>query len=122
MTRCSVDNALFDWQRFTTLAADEGSLGELIDFFLEYASTELAALRSARTRCDAGAMREIAHRLGGSAGTAGAHALAAPLVRLEESLLSGASASPESLLAEAEAAFASIASALRDKSSTGANR
>jgi HPt (histidine-containing phosphotransfer) domain-containing protein len=97
-----------DWDRFQTLADSEESVRELVGFFVEYAGERLDALRSAVGAGTVDQVELIAHQLAGSSATAGATAIVAPLLALEQMAHDGGLATADAALREAETAFVSI--------------
>jgi HPt (histidine-containing phosphotransfer) domain-containing protein len=107
---CSRDvmESPLNWTRFQTLADGQESLRELADFYVTYVVERLDALREAVDGGDIPTVELIAHQLAGSNATAGATALVAPLMALEQMAHDGHLDGAGESFAQAEAAFARI--------------
>ena len=106
-----------DWDRFVSLAGGPGSdVDELARFYVAHTSEELTALDDALRRGAVAEVELIAHRLAGASATAGAHAMVAPLVTLEEMAHAGSIADAAAgLVEQARVAFSLVRGVLADR-------
>jgi len=108
-----------DWDRFISGAGDNESAAELVTFYLDHTSEELAALDASVRRGSVAEVELIAHRLAATSATAGARAMVAPLVALEEMAQAGSLAGAKDAVALTHVAFAEIRALLAARTSIG---
>jgi len=104
-----------DWERFRTLAAGSGGVGELIDFYLECTREQIAAIDAAVDAGDIAAIELLAHRLAGSNAISGTVAIVQPLAELEQIANAGSLQGAADRVAEAREAFERIRTFLLDR-------
>lgn len=97
-----------DWDRFQTLADGDEGLRDLVGFYIPYVVERLDALRAAIAGEAVDQVELIAHQLAGSNATAGATALVAPLLALEQMAHEGELGTALAVFGEAETAFAQV--------------
>jgi HPt (histidine-containing phosphotransfer) domain-containing protein len=95
------------------VGGDEAFLGEMIDTYLADSASLLATMGQALAGADAPELRRAAHALKSNSASFGAAHLAELSRRLEDLAKAGDLGPAPPLLAAAEAAFATVAPALR---------
>lgn len=80
-----LDGLQFDrLRRLAATSGDPAFLGGIVNQYLNQAASQLAELRAAAARCDAPALKAVAHGLKGTSATLGARRVASACGALEE--------------------------------------
>jgi len=99
----------FSWDELLeTLGGDEDLVRELIQLYLEDAPTQVAAIREAVEKGDAGQVQRSGHTLKGASGSVGAKALQATAFEVEGAGKSGNLVSVPGLVSQLEAQLESL--------------
>jgi len=112
-------DAPLDWDRFMLLAVGDETIDDLVSFYVDHTTEELAALDDAVRRGDVSAVELIAHRMAGTSATAGAKAMVPPLAELEQRAHAGSIAGAAAAVEQARNAFDQVRRALAARTKIG---